>query len=89
MIRHEQNNVPVLYKNANGSCVQVEETRIAVVMVGLPARGKSLIAQKGTLPHHLRAPNHIKANTDPPSGPLPRLAFYSCKMFQCRLLSSP
>lgn len=27
--------------------VQVEDTRIAVVMVGLPARGKSLIAQKG------------------------------------------
>ena len=26
---------------------QVEDTRIAVVMVGLPARGKSLIAQKG------------------------------------------
>jgi 6-phosphofructo-2-kinase/fructose-2,6-biphosphatase 2 len=31
--------------NANG--VQVEDTRIAVIMVGLPARGKSLIAQKG------------------------------------------
>ncbi|MCJ1392501.1 Fructose-2,6-bisphosphatase [Xylographa bjoerkii] len=30
--------------NQNG--VQVEDTRIAVVMVGLPARGKSLIAQK-------------------------------------------
>ena len=28
--------------------VQVEDTRICVVMVGLPARGKSLIAQKGT-----------------------------------------
>ena len=27
--------------------VQVEDTRICVVMVGLPARGKSLIAQKG------------------------------------------
>ena len=31
----------------NGQGVQVEDTRIAVVMVGLPARGKSLIAQKG------------------------------------------
>lgn len=32
----------------NGNGVQVDETRICVVMVGLPARGKSLIAQKGT-----------------------------------------
>ena len=31
----------------NGVGVQVEDTRICVVMVGLPARGKSLIAQKG------------------------------------------
>ncbi|KAL8786365.1 MAG: hypothetical protein Q9195_008230 [Heterodermia aff. obscurata] len=46
MIRHEQNSPPILYKNANGKGVQVEETRIAVIMVGLPARGKSLIAQK-------------------------------------------
>ena len=30
--------------------VQVENTRICVVMVGLPARGKSLIAQKGRYP---------------------------------------
>lgn len=26
--------------------VQVEDTRVVVIMVGLPARGKSLIAQK-------------------------------------------
>jgi len=32
---------------ANGIGVQAEETRICVVMVGLPARGKSLIASKG------------------------------------------
>ncbi|KAF7189782.1 Fructose-2,6-bisphosphatase [Pseudocercospora fuligena] len=32
--------------NTNGVGVQVEDTRICVVMVGLPARGKSLIAQK-------------------------------------------
>ena len=32
----------------NGVGVQVEDTRICVVMVGLPARGKSLIAQKGS-----------------------------------------
>ena len=44
---HEQNGPPKFYKNANGTGVKVEETRIAVVMVGLPARGKSLIAQKG------------------------------------------
>jgi len=31
----------------NGVGVQVEDTQICVVMVGLPARGKSLIAQKG------------------------------------------
>ena len=31
----------------NGYGVQVEDTQICVVMVGLPARGKSLIAQKG------------------------------------------
>ena len=35
------------YKKTNGTGVQVEDTRIAVIMVGLPARGKSLIAQKG------------------------------------------
>lgn len=35
------------YKKTNGDGIQVEDTRIAVVMVGLPARGKSLIAQKG------------------------------------------
>lgn len=33
----------------NGRGVQVEDTRICVVMVGLPARGKSYIAQKGKL----------------------------------------
>ena len=36
-----------VYTNSKG--VKVEDTRIAVIMVGLPARGKSLIAQKGTL----------------------------------------
>ena len=35
------------YRKTNGQGVQVEDTRIVVVMVGLPARGKSLIAQKG------------------------------------------
>lgn len=32
---------------ANGIGVQIEDTKICVVMVGLPARGKSFIAQKG------------------------------------------
>jgi 6-phosphofructo-2-kinase/fructose-2,6-biphosphatase 2 len=34
---------------ANGIGVQIEDTKICVVMVGLPARGKSFIAQKGSL----------------------------------------
>lgn len=41
---------------ANGRGVQVEDTRICVVMVGLPARGKSYIAQKG-------APSPTSPNT--------------------------
>lgn len=32
---------------SNGLMVQAEDKKICVVMVGLPARGKSLIAQKG------------------------------------------
>ncbi|KAI9770707.1 MAG: Fructose-2,6-bisphosphatase [Geoglossum simile] len=35
-----------MHPYVNGFGVQVEDTRICVVMVGLPARGKSLIAQK-------------------------------------------
>ena len=34
-------------RRTNGAGVQAEDTRICGVMVGLPARGKSLIAQKG------------------------------------------
>lgn len=34
-------------RKSNGVGVQVEDTQICVVMVGLPARGKSYIAQKG------------------------------------------
>ena len=40
-------NAAAYRQRTNGDGVQVEDTRIAVVMVGLPARGKSLIAQKG------------------------------------------
>lgn len=39
-------------KRTNSMGVQVEDTRICVVMVGLPARGKSLIAQKGMFSSH-------------------------------------
>lgn len=38
------------HRRTNGVGVQAEDTRICVVMVGLPARGKSLIAQKGKKP---------------------------------------
>lgn len=38
-------------RKANGVGVQADETRICVVMVGLPARGKSLIASKSELYH--------------------------------------
>ena len=49
-------DMPTYHKSTNGRFVQVEDTRIAVIMVGLPARGKSLIAQKGTQTHaHSRA----------------------------------
>ena len=43
--RFEVHNMPV---SSNGVGVPVQDTRICVVMVGLPARGKSFIAQKGT-----------------------------------------
>lgn len=36
------------HKKTNGLGVQADDTKICVIMVGLPARGKSLIAQKGT-----------------------------------------
>jgi 6-phosphofructo-2-kinase / fructose-2,6-biphosphatase 2 len=36
------------HARTNGVRVQVEDAQICVVMVGLPARGKSLIAQKGS-----------------------------------------
>lgn len=46
----------------NGAGVQVEDTRICVVMVGLPARGKSLIAQKGMPPYStLMLSLHVRA----------------------------
>ncbi|KAF1809199.1 bifunctional 6-phosphofructo-2-kinase/fructose-2,6-bisphosphate 2-phosphatase [Eremomyces bilateralis CBS 781.70] len=47
-------------RKTNGVGVQAEDTRICVVMVGLPARGKSLIAQKVTrYLHWLSIPSKI------------------------------
>ena len=46
-------------RRTNGAGVQAEDTRICVVMVGLPARGKSLIAQKGM---HSLTITHIVAD---------------------------
>lgn len=53
------------YRKTNGEGVQVEDTRIAVVMVGLPARGKSLIAQKGMAPVHPRSQAQAEADRRP------------------------
>lgn len=39
--------MPVFYKKVNAAGVQSDDSKICVVMVGLPARGKSLIAGKG------------------------------------------
>lgn len=36
-----------MVRTTNGMGVQVGDTKVCVVMVGLPARGKSFIAQKG------------------------------------------
>lgn len=78
MIRHEQNSPPTVYRNANGKGVQVEETRIAVVMVGLPARGKSLIAQKGRFTPSRGFPGPHADTVHVTSGSLPCLALHTC-----------
>ena len=52
------------YKKTNRQGVQVEDTRIVVVMVGLPARGKSLIAQKGMRPSYLYSWHELKLTLD-------------------------
>lgn len=43
----------------NGVGVQAEDTRICVVMVGLPARGKSYIAQRGRFYFYLHLHLHL------------------------------
>ncbi|KAK7977796.1 6-phosphofructo-2-kinase [Apiospora saccharicola] len=45
---------------ANGIGVQVEDTKICVVMVGLPARGKSFIAQKELTPTRSPAQRYLQ-----------------------------
>ena len=52
------------YRKTNGQGVQVEDTRIVVVMVGLPARGKSLIAQKGMRPSYPYHWHELKLTLD-------------------------
>jgi hypothetical protein len=47
MLRVAQGDHMRATRKTNSSGVQVEDTKICVVMVGLPARGKSFIAQKG------------------------------------------
>ena len=54
--------IPHLRKT-NGDGVQVEDTRIAVIMVGLPARGKSLIAQKGPSPTKIQLQAQAEADS--------------------------
>jgi 6-phosphofructo-2-kinase/fructose-2,6-biphosphatase 2 len=53
--------MPLAKVRTNGLGVQVEDTQICVVMVGLPARGKSLIAQKGEID---QIEETIQAHTD-------------------------
>ena len=59
-------SVDLSHIKTNGIGVpQVEDTRICVVMVGLPARGKSLIAGKG-VKNILHAGIHVlKADSIP------------------------
>lgn len=51
---------PRINRRANGPSVQTDETRLCVVMVGLPARGKSLIASKGII--SIRAKHYMAAD---------------------------
>ena len=47
-------------RRTNSIGVQVEDIRICVVMVGLPARGKSLIAGKGNNSLVLASPKQCR-----------------------------
>lgn len=66
-------------RKTNGVGVQAEDTRICVIMVGLPARGKSLIAQKGSS----RLPMACQCLLQDNSRQIPPLAFHKSKDLQC------
>jgi hypothetical protein len=57
-------------KKTNGLGVQTEDTRLCVVMVGLPARGKSLIAKKGAI-DTLATDEDADSDGDKPLSPSP------------------
>lgn len=73
-------------KRTNGTGVQADDARICVVMVGLPARGKSYIAQKGTHEDPWLQPHeHILISSY--SRPISPLALDSGANIQCRPIS--
>lgn len=50
----QHNENLLFYRKTDRFGIQSDDSKICVVMVGLPARGKSLIAGKGTLYHVTR-----------------------------------
>lgn len=74
-------------RRTNGVGVQVgDEVQICVVMVGLPARGKSLIAQKGRIATCFAESSNRSLTWH--SRSLSWLAFNPRKDLQCRTISS-
>lgn len=71
-------------RKTNGDGVQVEETQICVVMVGLPARGKSLIAQKGNCHLYINWQMNLTFH----SSTIPPLALNRGSSFQRRRIPS-
>lgn len=71
---------------SNGLGVQVEDTQICVVMVGLPARGKSLIAQKGMYNkcQSIQAFANLMYHSLLYSSTLSQMAIDRCSSLQCR-----
>ena len=74
-------------RKTNGAGVQVEDTRICVVMVGLPARGKSYIAQKGIATCATQYALIVELTAVSISRSIPPLAFNQCEDLQCRPVS--
>lgn len=77
-------------RKVNGAGVQVDQTHICVVMVGLPARGKSLIAQKGisTSIYAERMACSLMLSLPSDSCTLPWLALNRSTPLQCGRISS-